>query len=290
MVVIVIGSGGYVGNAVVVKAPKKDSIIGFTHQMLDITDSRTVERKLSKYSGLITFTVINCTGITNVRKCQENPRRAIEVNIKGAINVAQACKNLGGKLIHMSTNYVFAGLEDRANLVNDLPCPLNVYGMTKYIAEQKVFEILDDVLVVRTAGIFGEGKKDIVTKLIEEKQVIANTEQYTSFTYIDDFIRTLYDIIENEGIKKNIHHIVNSGTATWFDFIQEVSKWKTLTISHVSMGEYYDDSILRPRYAGLEQSIKMRSWQEALREYRGNIDMRIRKRGEMEGGINNAAK
>ena len=106
--------------------------------------------------------VINCAAYTNVDGCETNREDAFKVNALGARNLAIACNSAGAKLVHVSTDYVFAGDEPTPRTEYDMPRPVSVYGKTKYAGEEYVRQFCPKSFIVRTAWLYGYNGKNFV--------------------------------------------------------------------------------------------------------------------------------
>jgi dTDP-4-dehydrorhamnose reductase len=144
----VTGAGGQVGRALRAELPEAHFV---GHGELDVTDARAV-RELLGGAEL----VVNCAAMTDVDGCEAEPERAMAVNGRGAANVAAAA----GRVIQLSTDYVFDGSKDGEYVEEDAPNPQSAYGRSKLAGEEAVLTAGGN-LVVRTSWVFGEGRNFI---------------------------------------------------------------------------------------------------------------------------------
>jgi len=125
-----------------------------TREELSVADLDVVRRELSRSRADVVF---NCAAYNAVDRAEQEPALASAVNAQGAGNVARVCREVGARLVHFSTNYVFDGTAAHPYLETDEPRPVNAYGRSKREGEARVLEELPTALVVRSAGLFGHG-------------------------------------------------------------------------------------------------------------------------------------
>ena len=109
--------------------------------------------------------IINCAAATNVDGCEKDWDFAYKLNAIGPRNLAIASKQVGAKLIHVSTDYVFPGNASTPITEFDQPAPISAYGKTKYEGEKFVQQFADKWFIVRTAWLYGDGKNFVKTML-----------------------------------------------------------------------------------------------------------------------------
>ena len=300
MKILVTGGDGQLGRALQKVLPQKNSVFT-TRADFDITNQK---QTIKQIAGDRPNIVIHAAAYTNVDGCEQNPEIAYKVNVDGTKNIAAACKEIGAKLIYISTDFVFDGKKKTPYSENDKPNPLSVYGKTKLQGEEAVKK-LPDYIIIRTSWLFGDGpafakasagKQNFVQtilKLVEEKDEIkVVNDQIGSPTYALDLAEAIYQLIKN---CSGIYHISNSGQCSWHQFAQEIMrqkgfKTKILPINSGAWQKMRPDSAKRPKYSVLSHKkintlgirtsrfarepcrsfhslIKMRPWQDALRDY-----------------------
>lgn len=218
---LVVGASGLLGTRLMEQARGKHDPIGTYNpeadgksfwrlEPLDIGSREEVDRLMDKVRPDI---VILTAAMTNVDACEKNPSLANRVNASGPELVARACKRLGARLVHVSTDYVFDGTKDRKYREEDVPRPISVYGSSKLAGERAVLSTLPEAVVARPAVLYGwnpiEGKENFVTWVLRklrggEKATLFN-DQWISPTYADDLARTLLELAERD--VKGIWHV-----------------------------------------------------------------------------------
>ncbi|MEU1022172.1 sugar nucleotide-binding protein [Streptomyces sp. NPDC005904] len=166
---LVTGSGGLLGQDVLTGLREAgETATGLDHKALDITDAHAVREVMAKHRPAI---VVNCAAFAAPDKAENDEEGALRINGGGARILATACAEFEARLIHVSTDYVFAGDDSGGVAVpfaEDAPtCPVNAYGRTKVAGERAVLECLPETgYVFRTAWLFGAGRTNFVRTMI----------------------------------------------------------------------------------------------------------------------------
>nr|WP_031937353.1 dTDP-4-dehydrorhamnose reductase [Prescottella defluvii] len=224
--ILVTGARGQLGGRLLALQDAADvPIVGVGSDELDITDGAAVDAWVEPGS-----VVVNCAAYTAVDAAESDEEAAAAVNAVGPRNLASACARVGARLIHMSTDYVFAG--DRAGAgavpyeIDDATDPRTVYGRTKLAGERAVREVLPGAQIVRTAWVYtGVGTDFVATMLRLERErdtIQVVTDQTGSPTYSADLAAGLLELARTGGGGATTLHATNSGTATWFDLARAV--------------------------------------------------------------------
>jgi dTDP-4-dehydrorhamnose reductase len=276
MKILVTGGNGNLAGALVKKLEKNYNIQLLTHHDLDITLQEDVDNKVSTFKPHF---VINTAAITDVDGCENQIKKALDVNSLGPYYLAKACRENDSILVHFSTEMIFDGLKTTPYVETDCPNPLLAYGLTKYIGEQNIKRAGCKYTILRTSWLFGGGVPKFVNNFIyKAKQapsikVVKN--QTGSPTYIYDIAAAidLYLQIPELGI----YHLANSGEASRLDMAQFIKNELSLDCELIPVS-YQDLNIktYRPARAALDSLyrkkhtfLQLRPWQEALREYLG---------------------
>ena len=253
MKVLVTGTSGQLGFDVMeelarrghsgVGADRADSEAEFEHVVLDITDKEAVTRVITEVKP---DAVVHCAAWTNVDAAEDpaNLRAVRAVNVDGTENLAKACREVGAKMVYISTDYVFDGSGERPWEPDDKNyAPINVYGQSKLDGELKVVENLEKYFIVRIAWVFGRNGKNFVKTMMEvgvgRDMVKVVDDQIGTPTYTVDLARLLVDMIETE--KYGYYHATNEGGyISWADFTEEIYKQAEMNtkVERVSTAEY----------------------------------------------------
>jgi dTDP-4-dehydrorhamnose reductase len=277
--VLVIGSGGMLGNAVSSALSGKVHLL--THSRPpDITSMLEVDEFFqASFHPFKPDFVINCAAYTNVDKAEQEKQECFFVNAIGPFNLAMICGIFGAKLVHISSDFVFSG--NRGNYSeDDVPHPINWYGNSKLSGEYRIPR--DKHYILRTAWLFGPGRQNFVTriwdKFCREEKALVTWEIMGSPTYTVDLASAIVELIEKKP-PLGIYHVTNEGgIASKLSFAQEIEnnffkiKRKYGTVE--SLDHVPDTPAFRPRNTSLSTQkwrdagmTPLRSWREALREF-----------------------
>jgi dTDP-4-dehydrorhamnose reductase len=229
---------------------------------LDITNLQLVKSFVAEHKIDV---LINCAAYTNVDKAETDYETADLINNKAVENLALACADNNILMIHVSTDYVFGGDEERNTPYkeDDLVNPLGVYGKTKLAGEESIKRILNDYIILRTAwlySIFGNNFVKTMLRLTSERETISVVaDQVGTPTYAKDLADVIYKIIKNEqelrGEKiRGIYNFTDEGICSWYDFAKEIaflSKSKCVVSPCTSLE--YGSKVKRPKYSVLSK-------------------------------------
>ncbi len=255
-----------------------------SYVQLDITDANAVKETINSIKPDV---VVHCAAWTAVDLAEDDDKKekVKAVNIGGTRNIANVCKQIGCKMMYISTDYVFNGQGAKPW---DPDCkdyaPLCYYGHTKLGGELAVSSLLEKYFIVRIAWVFGiNGNNFIKTMLNVGKKFdtlrVVN-DQIGTPTYTFDLARLLVDMVESE--KYGYYHATNEGGyISWYDFACEIFKqtgYKN-TIVPVSTAEYGLSKAKRPFNSRLDKSKLVKNgfkplptWQDALKRYLKEIN------------------
>jgi dTDP-4-dehydrorhamnose reductase len=281
MKVIVIGASGQLGSDLCKQVGAAD-LVPLTHADIEITRMDSVRDSLSKHRP---GTIINTAAFHRVDDCEMDPDKAFRVNALGARNVAVVAQELGARLVHISTDYIFGGEAEPRTIPYtefDIPIPPNVYGKSKLAGEDFVRHLCHRHFIVRVSGLFGvagssgKGGNFIETMLRlakERDELKVVNDQVFSPTYTSDLARKIAQLMTTEYY--GIFHITSRGVCSWYEFTKEILKLAGIKTPVVPItSDQYPQKARRPRYSVLGNyhlrllgMDDMRPWQEALKDY-----------------------
>lgn len=230
MNILVTGSNGQLGNEMRTLASGSANRWLFTDVTvvegvetipLDITDKDAVETICSDYS---IDCIVNCAAYTNVDKAEDEEKLAYRINAYAVGLLAEAVAARGALLIHISTDYVFKGINVRPYIEDQPTDPLGVYGRTKLAGEKALCESGCRFIILRTAWLYspyGNNFVKTIRRLTSERDSINVVfDQIGSPTYAADLAFAIFDIIENDKSQgcEGIYHFSNEGVCSWYDF------------------------------------------------------------------------
>lgn len=285
MNILVTGANGQLGSCLRdVAADSTDNYIFTDVAELDITDAAAVKKAVSDNAVDV---IVNCAAYTNVDKAEDDAAFAELLNATAVRNLAEAAKENGATLIHISTDYVF-GKEPY-----NVPCredqkgtPTGVYGLTKLHGEQAIAETGVKALIFRTAWLYSEYGRNFVKTMLNltstrpELKVVF--DQTGTPTYAGDLAHALFDIIENRRFAGNegVYHYSNEGVCSWYDFTKMIAEYAGNTACDIQPchSDEFPSKVVRPSYSVLDKTkfkntfgIKVPYWTDSLRRCIANL-------------------
>ncbi len=263
------GSGGQLGLELAELLPARGhEVVALSRGDFDITDAGSVDRVFGEHGPEV---VINAAAFTNVDRCETETEAAYAVNALGPRNLARVCERRGASLLHVSTNYVFDGVQGRPYEPFDAARPISAYGRTKLAGEEHVMRLTNRWTVVRTAGVYGRGHNFVRTmlKVAAGRDVLkVKDDEFVSPTYALDLAEGIAGIIEGEGY--GLYHLTNAGSCSWYEFTREIFRLAGVGTELIPIpGSEYPLPAARPANGVLSAlgSPTLRLWQEALADY-----------------------
>lgn len=269
----IVGAGGQLGTALnEVLDPLEIEVFNTDKDELDITETEDV---LNFGEINRPDVIINCAAVIDPNLCEQEQELAYRVNALGARNLSIVARKTGAKMVQISTDDVFDGLNTTPYSEFDDTNPKTVYGRSKRAGENYVKEFTHKHFIIRSNWVYGKGN-NFVNKLLEaddgEEMAIAS-DQFGSPTSAKDLARIiLYLIYTNE---YGTYHATCKGVCSRYQFAQEILRLagKNLTLKAVPSSELEFSSV-RPAYSVLDNFIlriinvyEMPDWRDSLKEY-----------------------
>lgn len=277
--ILLIGSSGQLGSDLRAAIPA-ERLIPLAHADVEVTDLDGVRAALATHK---TDIVLNTAAFHRVDDIEADPAKAMAVNMYGARNLALACREAGAALMHISTDYVFAGDRRTPYTEDDAPRPTNGYGISKLAGELYIRGLLPRHFIVRTSGLYGlagaSGKGGNFVELMlrlarEGKDIKVVDDQTLTPTYTADLATQLYVLLDTEHY--GLYHATSQGECTWYDFAAKI--FELAGVQPKSLGRQTTAEsgarATRPGYSVLANAAlqklgldRMRPWPEALAAY-----------------------
>ncbi len=243
MNILITGKGGQLAWELEQTAPKQHTLHTFSAKQLDITDQHNVNEVLLSIKPDV---VINAAAYTAVDKAETDKETAYAVNETGSEYLAKACKYIGAKLIHVSTDFVFDGTKTTPYQTDDKPNPINVYGDSKLQGDLKVSQILgEQATIIRTAWVYSTHGNNFVKTMLrlmsEKDQLGIVYDQVGTPTWAKGLAQMIWKLIEARSEKREASssdslatrhsplasqtlHWTDAGVASWYDFAQAIQE------------------------------------------------------------------
>ena len=280
MRVLITGSNGQLGSEIKELANnyKKLDCVFKDLPKLDICNVQALEAFILDHQ---INAVINCAAYTAVDKAEKDAEMAEQVNSIGVLNLLKALQKVNGKLIHISTDYVFDGDHTIPYKESDPVSPIGVYGKTKREGELAVINSEVDAIIIRTSWLYSSYGNNFVKTMLrmgsEKETLDVISDQVGTPTYARDLAKTCLEILcrDNSGnISKNgnLYHYSNEGVTSWYDFAIAIMKLAEVHCKVHPIGtKDYPTLAKRPQYSVLDKSkiksdfkIKIPHWRDSL--------------------------
>ncbi len=271
------GDSGLLGQALLYKLQQKGwKTFSINKKDGDILQPNFLQEYIIHYAPDVIF---NTIAWTQVDLAETTPEETLTINRTLPALLGTLVKNTSMYLIHFSTDFVFDGTKITPYTENDIPHPLSIYGSSKLEGEKALLNLhLDNYCIIRTAWLFGPGKKNFVETILNlaQKETSLNIihDQIGSPTYTHDLADAVMHLIQTKA--KGLFHIVNTGKASWCELAAEAVHLANLpcTVHGISTNDWGKNIAQRPQYSVLDTTryqlqtgTSMRPWPQALREY-----------------------
>lgn len=263
------GASGQLGLALQEAFGQEDAdLLALSRRELDVTAPDATARLEVLRPELI----LHAAALTDVDTCEREPERAYRVNEQGARQVALAAARLEAPIVYFSTDYVFPGDREAPYGEADQPRPVNVYGRSKLAGERVVAQLVENAFIVRTAWLYGDGRRNFVGRMLELGQarrpfpVVDN--EVGSPTYTRDCAQAVKALVERG--RPGLYHLVNEGQASRFELARAVLDLAGLDPDLVQPSQHYPRPAQRPRRVVLSNQaaralgVTLRPWRDAL--------------------------
>jgi len=282
MRVLITGSNGQLGSEI--------KELAANYKKVDFVFKDLPELDICNFNLLQSFiidnkinAVINCAAYTAVDKAEEDSIIARKVNYEGVLNIVNALQTVNGKLIHISTDYVFDGNHFLPYKESDPVSPIGVYGDTKRAGELAVTNSTIDSIVIRTSWLYSSYGNNFVKTMLrlgnEKENLGVIFDQVGTPTYARDLAKTCLEILTGVNSVKiskngNLYHYSNEGIASWYDFAISIMELggENCKVKPIQTKDY-PTLAKRPHFSVLNKSkiktdfkIEIRYWRDSLKD------------------------
>lgn len=289
MNILVTGANGQLGNEMrIVTRNSKDCYIftdvveqeGCDTTILDITDLDAIRALVSERKIDV---IVNCAAYTNVDGAESNQQLAELLNAKAPENLAIAMKEVGGLLVHISTDYVFGKEQYNTPCKEEMQgTPTGVYGLTKLRGEQNIQATGCKSIIIRTAWLYSEFGKNFVKTMLNltatKPQLKVVFDQVGTPTYAFDLANAIVEILKNP--KTGIYNYSNEGVCSWYDFAKMIAQMVGNTECEIQPchSDEFPSPVKRPAYSVLDKTkikqtfgVEVPYWIDSLRKCIANL-------------------
>ena len=280
MRVLITGSNGQLGSEL--------KELATNYKKIDFIFKDLPELDICNFKALQVFiidnninAVVNCAAYTAVDKAEGDAQNARKVNAKGVLNLVKAMENVKGKIIHISTDYVFDGTKPLPYNEEDTVSPIGVYGKTKREGELAVINSSLEGIVIRTSWLYSAYGNNFVKTMIrlgsEKEKLNVIFDQIGSPTYAGDLANTCLVILSNEQNRIDkagkVYHFSNEGVASWYDFATAIMKINKLDCEVLPIEtKDYPTLAKRPHYSVLNKAKIKQNFKITIPYWRDSLE------------------
>ncbi len=260
--ILITGGGGQLAQCLKKQLPKNtaDVFLFVSRKELDISNAAAIETLFADFKPQI---VVNTAAYTQVDRAEDERDLAFSINSEAVKSLAEACKNSGALLIHISTDYVFDGNGNTPYKEEDRTNPQTVYGASKYAGEEALIKSgLKQFYILRTSWLYSEYGHNFyrtIQRLANEKDTLqVVNDQQGCPTNANDLALGILKIIaaalsnNTKNAPSGIYHFGNSGNTTWYGFALEIFRLKKINTTVVPVASATFPTLAkRPSYSVL---------------------------------------
>jgi dTDP-4-dehydrorhamnose reductase len=281
MVVLVTGANGQLGQAIQFISGNYPPIdfVFCTSSDLDITKIESCKEVFTKHQPNF---CINAAAYTAVDKAESEPEKAYLINVVGAKNLAEVCKETGATLLHVSTDFVFDGNKSTPYNEEDIPNPTGVYGQTKLDGEKAIQETLKQHFIIRTSWVYSQFANNFMKTMLrlasERDSLSVVNDQIGTPTNAVDLAEALVKICTDYNLQPTIYNhfgiynFSNERQCSWYDFAKKIFEVNNITIElNPILASQYPTPAKRPAFSVLDKSkikqifgLHINPWQDSL--------------------------
>ena len=289
MKILVTGKNGQLGKSIhkIITGNEKNSEFVFVgREALDLSSQDSIIDYFNNNSFDI---IINCAAYTAVDKAEKEVELANNINHLAISKIAEISNKQEIKLIHISTDYIFDGISEKAYLESDDPSPLNIYGKSKLAGEVAVCAAMQkNAIIIRTSWLYSEHSNNFVDTILRKAQKFDElsviSDQFSSPTNASDLAKVIIQIINhkkfiNHDQLTQIYHYSSYGVCSWFEFAREILELANIDcqVNPIETKDYLT-AARRPKYSLLNTDKIVKSfdleipfWKDSLKAYIDNL-------------------
>ena len=289
MKILVTGKSGQLGKSIhkIVTSNEQNSEFVFIgREALDLSSQDSIINYFNNNSFDI---IINCAAYTAVDKAEKEVELANYINHLAISKIAEISNKKEIKLIHISTDYIFDGISDKAYLESDGPSPLNIYGKSKLAGELAVCMAMQkNAIIIRTSWLYSEYSNNFVETILrkakkcDELNVVS--DQFSSPTNASDLAKVIIQIINHKKFRNHnqstqIYHYSSYGVCSWFEFAREILELANIDcqVNPIETKDYLT-AARRPKYSFLNTDkivkgfgLEIPFWKDSLKASIDNL-------------------
>lgn len=268
--VLVLGGSGLLGHAIIRQLEKTNYVWAAPpHETLDVLNYKKLHEYIFSFQP---DCIINAVGYTAVELAETEEEKATALNAVYPGILAEIAQKQKIYLAHFSSDYVFDGEKKQPYMEKDIPNPLCIYGVSKYSGEQRIQQQCETSCIIRSAWLFGYGKKNFVSNILalseKQKELRVINDHLGSPTFTEDLAKATLQLMQQKA--EGIFHIVNQGQGSWFHLADEAVRLmrKDCKVLPIAAADY-PQKARRPEYSvlGSSEPYITEDWNSALKRY-----------------------
>lgn len=275
--IIVFGGSGQLGQCLQQVAKEKNitEIVFLPEEQANILNPDILEAVFAEHKPAY---CINCAAYTAVDKAEDEVDIVRKVNKDGVANLSKLCKAYDTTLIHISTDFVFAGDGNQPLVETDAAAPISVYGLTKLEGEQVIPAYTEKYFILRTSWLYSEYANNFVKTMLkfgrERDELRVIWDQIGTPTYAIDLAGCILSITETRNQNFGIYHYSNEGVTSWYDFAKVIFELGKVDVKVVPVrtAEYVTKAT-RPTYSVMDKTkaktqlnVEIPYWKDSLQK------------------------
>lgn len=278
---MIAGNKGQLGSDSEIVLGTDHELLAIDLDELDITNLSDVQNVVQDFSPHV---ILNCAAYTLVDKCETEKELAWNVNVIGPKNLALSVGKYGGRLIHISTDYVFDGRKKipQPYAEADAPNPINYYGITKNEGEKAVRNALHEHVIVRTSWLYGFKGHNFLKTMLKlalknpDKEIRVVDDQYGSPTWSYRLAQQISRLVDTDG--RGTFHATSEGHCTWYELAEcFLEKMDVPYILVPCTSEEYPTPAARPKNSILENRHLKNKKMNIMRHWIDDLDRFVSK-------------
>ncbi|QDA59458.1 dTDP-4-dehydrorhamnose reductase [Hymenobacter jejuensis] len=280
--IVVFGASGQLGQCLqhVAKERNVTDVVFLPEEQADILDAAKLQAVFAQYRPAY---CINCAAYTAVDRAEDDVDLARKINRDGAENLSRVCDEFETTLIHISTDFVFAGTGNQPLIETDETEPISVYGLTKLEGEQVVAEHTSRYFILRTSWLYSEFANNFVKTMLklgrERDELRIIWDQIGTPTYAIDLAGCIFTIIERQSQQYGVYHYSNEGVTSWYDFAKAIFELSNTSVNAVPIRTAeYPTKATRPAFSVMDKTkvktnlqLAIPHWRDSLKECMSRI-------------------
>jgi len=276
--ILITGGEGQLGQTLrqLTRNDSRNEYIFSSEETLDLCSPEAIEQF---FAGQHYDVIINCAAYTAVDNAESNPETAFQLNAKAPAQLAEMAHRSGGRLVHISTDYVFGNNQCRPLKPDDPKTPVSVYGKSKLQGEEAIMKACPDSVIIRTSWLYsllGNNFLKTMMRLGKERDALNVVfDQVGTPTLASDLGQTILTIVKDtDNFKPGIYHYSNEGVCSWYDFAVAIFRETGIQckVSPVE-SDLFPTPAPRPAYSVMDKSLiketyelSIPHWQESLKK------------------------